>query len=104
MDVHHPDPHRIFRASRVTPFGARLVFEVMECAEGETTTDYIRTKINEAIIPLNEDQGCTKRSDGLCRLDAFIAHTKKVYNASHFAESCFAHPRSASQTQSFWRS
>lgn len=93
MDVHHPDPHRIFRASRVTPFGARLVFEVMECAEGETTTDYIRTKINEAIIPLNEDQGCTKRSDGLCRLDAFIAHTKKVYNAAHFAESCFAHPR-----------
>ena len=59
----------------MTPFAARLVWEVMDCKdETNNTSPYIRAKINEAVIPLNEDQGCTARPDGLCKLSDFWSH------------------------------
>lgn len=70
-----PNPNRRYRASRVTPFAARLVWEVMDCKDdNNNTSPYIRAKINEAVIPLNEDQGCTARPDGLCKLTDFWSH------------------------------
>merc|ERR1712110_117800 len=69
LDPMRPDPNRRYRASRVTPFGARFAFEVIDCGD---ESPWIRAKINEAIVPLNQHQGCTKpRPDGLCPLTQF---------------------------------
>ena len=85
-----PDPKRRYRASRVTPFGARLVFEVMDCDENNSTTQYIRAKLNEAVVPLNQDQGCEKRPDGLCKLNDFIKYQNDTaFKASKFDLFCF---------------
>ncbi|WFD01576.1 hypothetical protein MOBT1_000246 [Malassezia obtusa] len=85
-----PDPKRTYRASRVTPFGARLVFEVLDCDGDNDSNQYIRAKINDAVIPLNENQGCEKRDDGLCKLHDFIQYLKKhAYKSSHFDVACF---------------
>ena len=84
-----PDPHRRYRASRVTPFGARVVFEIMDC-KGKESSQYIRVKINGAVLPLDEDQGCKKRKDGLCKLHDFISYQKEhAYKASKFNLACF---------------
>ena len=89
LDPTEPNPHRRYRTSRVTPFGARLVFEVMSCKDSGKSTKYIRSKINEAVVPLDEGQGCEKRKDGLCKLDGFVKNLKRAYNASHFDVVCF---------------
>lgn len=84
-----PDPKRRYRASRVTPFAARLVFEVIDCAENTTTT-YLRAKINEAVIPMGHDQGCEVRPDGLCKLDDFFSHQQKnAYKDAKYDLVCF---------------
>lgn len=86
MDPTKPDPSRRFRTSRLTPFGARVVLEVLEC-DG---TDYIRVKVNEALLPLHEGQGCEGRKDGLCKLDDFVGHLEKhAFEASKFRVACY---------------
>ena len=90
LDPTNPDPKRHYRASRVTPFGARLVFEVMDCDENNNSTQYIRAKVNEAVVPLNQDQGCKSRPDGLCKLNDFIGTLQAhAYKDSHFDVACF---------------
>lgn len=82
----HADPHRTYRTSWVTPFAARFVFEVLTCED----QDYIRMKMNEAIVPLNEDQGCAKpRRDGLCPVRGFVNELKRAYESSRFDLACF---------------
>lgn len=86
LDPTKPDPKRRFRLSRITPFGARVFFEVLECDK----TDYIRVKINEAVLPLDAGQGCEGRKDGLCKLDDFVDYLEKnAYKASKFDAACF---------------
>ncbi|WFD34126.1 hypothetical protein MCUN1_000961 [Malassezia cuniculi] len=86
MDPTKPDPNRRFRTSRLTPFAARFFFEVLEC-DG---TDYIRVKVNEALLPLDAGQGCEGRADGLCKLDDFVGHLEKyAYDASKFQTVCY---------------
>lgn len=81
---------RGFRASDVVPFGARVVFEVLECTENKQPTNYIRVKINEAVLPLDEGQGCAKRPDGLCKLDDFVGFLKAHANdAAKFELACY---------------
>lgn len=85
-----PDPKRRYRSSRVTPFAARLVFEVLECKENNASTKYIRSKINEAVIPMDQDQGCEKRPDGLCKFDDFLQHQQKnAYKDAKYDLVCF---------------
>ncbi|CAO1630804.1 unnamed protein product [Sympodiomycopsis kandeliae] len=96
LDPYHRDPHRKFRLSEVTPFAARLIFEVIECNDssnkhGHQSQHYIRTLLNEAVVPMDKDQGCSKaRDDGMCGLQDFVNYQKdKAYEASHFVKDCF---------------
>lgn len=90
LDPTNPNPNRTYRASRVTPFGMRTAIEVLECDDKEESSNYIRVKLNDAVVPLNKDQGCKKRVDGLCKLDGFIGHLKHhAYKDSHFDVACF---------------
>ena len=82
-------PNRRFRTSHVVPFGARLVFEVMECDENGDKSEYIRAKLNDAVVPLDGNQGCESRLDGLCRLDNYISHLEKhAFQDSNFDFLC----------------
>lgn len=89
----HAVKDRRFRASDVVPFAARVVFEIMECSgddDSHNSTAFIRVKINEAILPLNEGQGCKPRPDGLCKLEDFVEYTKKHANeAANFELACY---------------
>lgn len=71
-----PDPERRYRTSRITPFGARVVFEVLDCEEEGKSDNYLRVKINEALVPLDQDQGCKRRKDSLCKLHDFVKYQK----------------------------
>ena len=85
-----PNPNRRYRSSRVTPFAARLVFEVLDCNSTDLQGSYVRTKINDAVIPMNQDQGCEARPDGLCKFNDFWKHQyQNAYKDSKYDLVCF---------------
>lgn len=91
LDPTKSDSKRKFRASQVVPFGARVAFEVMDCQRGGRDSEqFIRVKLNEAVIPLNEDQGCEKRKDGLCKLGHFVHHLQDdLVKDADFERTCY---------------
>lgn len=70
---------RVWRASRMVPFSARMVVERLECGrvrvedvrgEEQKTETFVRVFVNDALQPL-EFCGAKVR-EGMCRLDAFV--------------------------------
>ncbi|KXL48978.1 MAG: hypothetical protein FE78DRAFT_96920 [Acidomyces sp. 'richmondensis'] len=92
-----PDLSRHFVLSRLTPFGARLVIEVVGCAEANPTAmrehrtyyhptsygykpadaqhKFIRMRLNNGILPFDTIRGgfCEGRTDGMCAMNHFLA-------------------------------
>lgn len=93
-----PDPKRHFRLSKMTPFGGRLVTEVISCTSPDpmplketrvnyyptqygwnaanATHKFIRQRLNDGILPLNTLRGgaCDNgRGDGMCAMTDFLA-------------------------------
>ena len=89
LEAKNPDKNRRFRASAIVPFGARIALELMDCAKEKEIVPFIRIKINDAVVPLDEGQGCEKRPDGLCAKSAFEKHLKDSIEASHYELACF---------------
>lgn len=85
------DTDRAFRSSKLVPFAARMIFEVYTCPgpiPGRLSRrrfnkkpdfghvdlhEYVRLKINDAIVPLSQLSHCDKRADGLCLKEQFLA-------------------------------
>lgn len=108
-----PNPNRPFILSQITPFGARLVTEVIGCASSDPApvadervqyypTQYgydpenapykfIRMRLNDGILPLSSIRGakCEGRSDGLCALDDFLESQAGSYELSNYDYACF---------------
>lgn len=94
---------RNFVLSHITPFAARLYFEIIECGSKNqnlngtsasnstsTPTQYIRTVLNDAVVPMNEDQGCKPSDDGLCLLSDFVKYQQEnAPKAANFDYACF---------------
>ena len=55
------DEARHFKTSKVVPFAARLVIEVWNCQD-----EWVRFKLNDAVIPLGQYRECEQRKDGMC--------------------------------------
>lgn len=82
-----------FRLSKVVPFAAQIVFEIIECtgevdafsrqifgSSGNNKTKYIHLLVNDNTIPLDEYIGqCGYRVDGWCDFDSFIGHLEKQW-------------------------
>ena len=109
-----PNSNRSFILSQITPFGARLVTEVIGCAASDPApvadarvqyypTQYgydpenaphkfIRMRLNDGILPLDTIRGgkCEGRSDGLCALDDFLESQAEAYDLSNYDYACFA--------------
>lgn len=87
-----PDPTRKFVLSHLTPFGGRLIVEVLGCKDqnpkqvrehrtfytpgqygydaDEAPNKFVRFRLNHGIVPLTSIRGsaCAGREDGLCAL------------------------------------
>ncbi|KAL1586446.1 hypothetical protein WHR41_05236 [Cladosporium halotolerans] len=108
------DPERRFRMSRITPFGAKLVTEVIGCADPnpspvrESRTFYypsqygydasnaphkfVRMRLNNGLVPLDSIRGgrCEGRSDGMCELSDFVASQAGAEELANYNFACFA--------------
>jgi hypothetical protein len=90
---------RNFIASHIVPFAARLYVELLECNEeddvdgGDAHRHYIRTFLNDALLPMSADQGCLGRNakrDGLCPLSSFVKHVNSVsVPKADYEHACF---------------
>lgn len=109
-----PKPDRHFILSHLTPFGARLITEVIGCSSpdpepvhehrtpyyptqyGYSPTNashkFIRMRLNNGIVPLESIRGgqCEGRTDGLCALDDFLASQTRAESLANYQFSCFA--------------
>lgn len=108
-----PNPNRTFVLSHLTPFGARLITEVIGCNsatpvtkpahsaqyylgqngyEASTATNkFIRLRLNHGILPLSSIRGgqCVGRTDGLCALDNFLESQADADALANYQFSCF---------------
>lgn len=109
-----PSPNRTFILSHLTPFGARLITEVIGCASSDptpvpahrtqyyptqygynpanATNKFIRMRLNNGILPLNTIRGgaCANgRPDGMCALSNFVASQAGSYALSNYDFACF---------------
>lgn len=99
LDPLKPDENRSFIVSHIAPSAARIVFEVLQCDEssvansGDGKRQYVRTFLNDALLPMSHEQGCVGHDsmrDGLCPLDKFIEHFEQVsVPAANYQQACF---------------
>ncbi|UZJ55137.1 hypothetical protein CBS101457_004457 [Exobasidium rhododendri] len=92
LDPERMDTNRKVMTSHIIPFAARLVFEALSCNEDGVEQSYVRTILNDALLPLGQDQGCSYRpsNDGLCLLTEFVDHVEKLsVPAAKYQEVCF---------------
>ncbi|PWZ00413.1 phosphoglycerate mutase-like protein [Testicularia cyperi] len=69
---------RNFVTSKLVPFAARLVVEVWDCNNDKNSNSsdddsWLRIKLNDAVVPLDQFPQCDKRKDGFCKLANFLA-------------------------------
>jgi hypothetical protein len=108
-----PNPNRSFILSHLTPFGGRLVTEVIGCNSSSpvpvtshrtqytpsqygynktnATNKFIRMRLNHGILPLSTIRGgaCGNRTDGLCPLSSFISSQSGSNFAANYDFACF---------------
>ncbi|KAK3075030.1 hypothetical protein LTR53_002000 [Teratosphaeriaceae sp. CCFEE 6253] len=109
-----PNPDRHFVPSHMMPFGARLITEVIGCADAEPAAvhehrtqyyptqygydstnapnKFVRMRLNNGIIPLETIRTgeCLGRTDGLCALDGFLASQWQAEQLANYQFACFA--------------
>ncbi|KAF7191443.1 3-phytase A [Pseudocercospora fuligena] len=114
LEQYPPKPDRHFILSHMTPFGARLITEVIGCADANpmaqhdhrvsytpgqygysaanATHKFIRMRLNNGIVPLDTIRGgqCAGRSDGLCSMDRFLASQYENMKLANYQFACFA--------------
>lgn len=106
-----------FNLSHITPFGGRLITEIIGCASPNpvslpiespsrqqyfasqygynpknATHKFIRMRVNNGIIPLSTIHGgqcATGRPDELCPLDKFLESQENSYALSNYDYACF---------------
>ena len=117
LDNYPPNKDTHVTLSRMTPFGANLITEVIGCADenpqaepdarvsytptqygydaSKASNKFIRMRLNNAIVPLSSIRGgaCGNathgRVDGLCAMDDFLKSQEDAYKLSNYAYACF---------------
>ncbi|KAF8329901.1 phytase [Amanita rubescens] len=84
LDPSEPDEGRTWFASRMVPFGARMVVERLVCHEDGG--EYVRVLVNDEVQPLEFCGG----EEGLCELGAFVESQSYARNNGEGDwEACF---------------
>ena len=97
----------------MTPFGARLITEVVGCNDpdpapihdprtqyyptqygydaAKATNKFIRMRLNNGIVPLNTIRGgmCEGRIDGMCEIGKFVESEASAYELANYNFACF---------------
>lgn len=108
-----PTPDRNFILSHLTPFGARLVTEVIGCTSpnpvvnpyhsavysrtangynaANATSKFIRQRLNNGILPLASIRGgaCEGRTDGMCAMADFVRSQENSTDLANYQYACF---------------
>ncbi|KAF3916049.1 hypothetical protein ABW21_db0203366 [Orbilia brochopaga] len=108
-----PDPPRKFITSRLIPYGARIVTEVVGCSSNnpaavhskrqayyqgqygynasDSTHKFIRMRLNNGILPVASIRGgaCSDRSDGLCEMQQFLQSQANATALANYQYVCF---------------
>ncbi|ANB11052.1 acid phosphatase PHO11 [Sugiyamaella lignohabitans] len=86
---------RQFVASRLVPFGARLIFDILEC-DDSTSSDsppdlnyYVRVSLNSRVLPLGSLHDCPQSEDGFCPLDKFASSLQRQISSIDFVKACY---------------
>lgn len=76
---------RQFIVSRLTPFAAKLVVEILACGDGE----FVRLKLNDRVLPLGDLHSCPVSEDGICPLKDFTRSLKYILQSADYDKVCF---------------
>jgi hypothetical protein len=114
LTTYPPDPKRHFILSHITPFGGRLITEVIGCSSATPTAQhtrrtqyypsqygyspsnathkFVRLRVNNGIVPLNTIRTgeCNGRTDGLCSLEGFVQSNYQAMQLANYDFACFA--------------
>jgi hypothetical protein len=106
----------------MTPFGGRLITEVIGCADANpaavanhattytaagngynaanATHKFIRMRLNHGILPLQTIRGgaCQGRPDGLCPLSSFLQSQSNATALANYQFACFGNYTLANPT------
>lgn len=121
-----PSADNHFTLSRLTPFGANLITEVIGCGASDpepverrrvayapgqygyeasnSSYKFVRMRLNNGILPLNTIRGgqcgdaTSGRLDGLCALDSFLESQESAFELSNYAFACFGNYTLANST------
>ena len=109
-----PAKNRTFVLSNLTPFGGRLITEVIGCScsdpaeQSNARTQYyptqygydpvnapnkfIRMRVNNGILPLGSIPGgaCAGRQDGMCEMGKFFEAESNATALANYQYACFA--------------
>ncbi|ODQ67930.1 phosphoglycerate mutase-like protein [Nadsonia fulvescens var. elongata DSM 6958] len=92
LTSHKMPAPRQFIVSRLTPFGARIFFEILESQISkprEEPDQQIRIKLNNRILPLNSLKYCSDNDLGLCKLSNFVKSVEWAIEQAEYGHSCF---------------
>ncbi|KAK2595467.1 hypothetical protein QQS21_006807 [Conoideocrella luteorostrata] len=121
-----PSSNRHFTVSKLTPFGANLITEVIGCGASDpepvehsrifysptqygydasnSSHKFVRMRLNNAILPLNTIRGgkcgnsTSGRLDGMCELDKFLESQQDADKLSNYQYACFGNYTLANST------
>ncbi|EFY97843.1 histidine phosphatase superfamily (branch 2) [Metarhizium robertsii] len=121
-----PSSDNHFTLSRLTPFGANLITEVIGCGASDpepvesrrvpyapgqygyeasnSSYKFVRMRLNNGILPLNTIRGgqcgnaTSGRLDGLCALGSFLESQESAFELSNYAFACFGNYTLANST------
>lgn len=71
--------------SRLTPFGARLYIEILDC-DGD---ELIRMKLNDRVLPLQDLKYCPENKMGFCPKKNFLQHLDWALKKIDFVDVCY---------------
>ncbi|KAK9482417.1 histidine phosphatase superfamily [Lipomyces starkeyi] len=92
---------RLFVTSRLTPFGARLYVELIDCPEFSETQ--IRLKLNGRVLPLTGVGNCPTTEDGFCPESVFIEALRTATANVDYDNACFGIPKGWEDAPEFLR-
>ncbi|MCJ1243214.1 hypothetical protein MMC30_000411 [Trapelia coarctata] len=107
-----PDPNRHFILSKMTPFGGRLITEVIGCNDpnpspvhdhrtqyyptqygydpAKATNKFIRMRLNNGIVPLDTIRGGLCGGEGgMCAIGKFVESQKDADRLAKYGFACF---------------
>lgn len=88
----HIPLNRSFVTAEISPFAANLQAQIISCPSPSSPSTpaekSIRWFLNDALVPLDHIEGCTKNAVGSCELETYVARLSKRLTSIDWAYDC----------------